>query len=507
MRNLLLPFLFFICVVAKAQEPYLATAGGDGLGQYGYLERNAVTFARLERNTYNNVDFLSARWWVTDNGTANGVGTEYLYHVYNGPDWITGIGWQCGGDNYPSKRTTDFRAEDFGAEWRAGADCYVSVCAKYCDNSFYPNGYNGFTTNGAAGFNERHFKVLEVDTSAHISTATVIANTAGNCETNNANNVAGSFAIDPGAVTGLQLTGLMLLNTGTAGEGVVIPNSAFHVYYEPETGSEQYGDGNELYAGTLAGDWDGNTIDNVFGSNSLGIPLLGKTRIYILLCAFNTATAENLHINLGIINDGIFISPALDGYTKLRINPTGISKRNIVLPLKFLHTSGKRENGLVKLSWKIESDRKPHLFTIEESLDGRNFQLHSQVTPASLQQTDGSYASHFNSSANWFRISAKSDAGATVYSPVVYLKPVLQQDFTMIPAANPAEVLIHYHAINSDKIQVRLVDFTGRCIVMGSVNFHPGLNRISILRSAATQILLLQLYKPGGQITAFKLLR
>ena len=58
-------FLVFFTTSVIAQEPFIATSGGDGLGQYGYLEKDAVTFSRLERNTYNNIDFLSARWWVT----------------------------------------------------------------------------------------------------------------------------------------------------------------------------------------------------------------------------------------------------------------------------------------------------------------------------------------------------------------------------------------------------------------------------------------------------------
>ncbi|HMO62710.1 MAG TPA: hypothetical protein PKA46_11565 [Ferruginibacter sp.] len=125
----------FLSFNIAAQAPYIAVQGGDGLGQYGYLENDAVTFARLERNTYNNIAYLSARWWVTDNNSNNGNGLEYLYHVYAGPDWDPLIGWQCGGDDYPSKRTTDYNADHFSPEWRAGTDCYVSVCAKYCDDT------------------------------------------------------------------------------------------------------------------------------------------------------------------------------------------------------------------------------------------------------------------------------------------------------------------------------------------------------------------------------------
>ena len=273
-------YILIICISffsnTNAQEPYFGTAGADGLGQYGYLDKNSVTFSRIFRNSYNNIAFLSARWWITDNNAANGNGKEFIYNVFSGPDWNPAIGWQCGGDNDGSKRTTDFVAADFSPEWSAGSDCYVSVCAKYCDNSFSPNSFNGATTFGAVGFNERHFQVIEVNTAAHTSTASFIPNTSGICQTSNAVNVAGSFSIDPGTISGISLSSLFVKNKGTAMEGTDIPNNALHVYYETATGSERYGDGNETFAGTLNGNWDGNVTDNIFGSSVLSIPLNGK---------------------------------------------------------------------------------------------------------------------------------------------------------------------------------------------------------------------------------------
>ena len=75
-----------------------------------------------------------------------------------------------------------------------------------------------------------------------------------------------------------------------------------------------------------------NNADNIFGSTNLNIPLNGKVRIYVLLCSFNSPVAVGKTINLGIINDGISLAPALDTYTKLRINPRSISQRILHCP-------------------------------------------------------------------------------------------------------------------------------------------------------------------------------
>ena len=414
------PFLF-------SQQPYIGSNGGDGLGQYGYLEKDAITFSRLFRNTYNNIAFLSARWWITDNNSANGNGKEYIYHVYDFPvsaggDWDPLVGWQCGGNNDGSKRTNDYNAANFSPEWGAGSDCSVSVCAKYCDNSFYPPSFNGTSTNGAVGFNERHFQVIDVDTTVHISTSSLIPDGNGVCSTNSAVHVAGSFAIDPGNQTGIALTNLFIQNNGTALEGTDIPNAAFNVFYEPATGSEIYGDGNETFAGTLYGDWGGGSLtDNIFGNASLNIPLNGKTRIYVLLCDFNSPVAIGKLINLSIINDGISLSPALDSYTKLRINASGISQRNILLPVKFISFTGERTNHQVNLRWQLSDAMVTDQLTIQESTDGIHFSNITTLSP-NTDLTNINYRYSFNSRAGYFRIQVKSMDGTNVYSTTLKLK-------------------------------------------------------------------------------------
>lgn len=474
----LLTILFFHN--SNSQAPYIAVMGGDGLGQYGYLEKDAVTFARLERNTYDNIAYLSARWWITDNNSANGDGKEYIYHVYNGPDWVNGIGWQCGGDNYPSKRTTDYNAADFSPEWDAGSDCYVSVCAKYCDDSYSPASFDGITTNGAVGFNERHFRVLDVDTSLHVSTAVDIPNTNGICQLNNAYNVAGSFTISPGAFTGISLTRLVLINSGSAQESTNIPNTALNVYYEPATGSEVYGDGNEIYAGTLSGDWDGNAGDNIYGSASLNIPLDGKVRIYVLLCSFNSPSAMGRTINFSIINDGISLSPALDGFTKLRINSGSISQRNITLPTRFLQLNGTRDNDAVQLKWTANLSSTPAGFVIQQSFDGINFSEAGTVQGNNFFQQKGQYQFAFNSGAEYFRVIASSANGATDISNIIHLRHGLITGISLLQNPVSGKIILQNKSGVQSVYATRLFDAAGRLLMNKNIVIAAGRNEIDL---------------------------
>lgn len=501
-------FILFCCCYTFSQAPYIATAGGDGLGQYGYLEKDAVTFSRLERNTYDNIAYLSARWFMNDNHPANGNGKEYIYHVYDGPDWVNGIGWQCGGDNYPSKRTTDFNAADFSPEWNAGADCYVSVCAKYCDNSYSPSSFDGVTTFGAVGFNERHFRVIDVDTSLHISTANNIPNTAGLCQTNNAFTVAGSFAINPGNFTGINLTTLIVKNNGSASEVTNIPNAALNVYYETATGTEVYGDGNETFAGTLAGNWDGNTADNIYGSTSFNIPLNGKIRVYVLLCSFNSPSADGKTMNLAVINDGIFLAPALDGFTKLRINASSISQKIITLPTRFLSLTGSRNNTQeVKLNWLSAISAEANNFIIQQSIDGIHFIDAGSISITNFVQLQQQFKFSVNTTADFFRVISVEKNGVKYFSNTIKVKYNETGRIRLLQNPVSNNIVLQNTSNTRSNFTAQLFDGAGKLLFSKNSIMNAGLSTINISSLAGQQILFLRLVDEKGHLQHFKIIK
>jgi hypothetical protein len=496
----------FIIFFAKAQAPYLGTAGADGLGQYGYLEKDAVTFTRLFRNSYNNIAYLSARYWITDNNATNGNGKEYIYHVYAGPDWINGIGWQCGGDNDGSKRTTDFMPNNFAPEWVAGSDCYVSVCAKYCDDSYSPTSFDGTSTNGAVGFNERHFKVVDVDTAMHISTVADITNVSGNCQLNNPLNVAGSFIVNPGSITGLSLTNLYLKNIGTAIENIDIPNDALIIYYETSTGTEIF-DGNETLAGKLLANWDGNTTDSIFGSSNLSIPINTPVRIYVLLCNYNTPIAVGKNINLQIINDGISLAPALDGFTKLRINPSSISQKVITLPTYFISFTGTKSHTDVELQWVISSNEAIDKFQIQQSTDGIHFTTIANKLGTDYFRQTNKYQYKLNTAAEYFRIIVQNSTGVQKNSTIVRLKNNTKNEYSIVSNPITHSIILQSSQPNNTMHHITLYDVAGKLLFCKNVFLLQGNNTINIPTAIQPQIVILHIKNASQQLAVFKLIK
>ena len=495
----------FILFFAKAQAPYIGTAGADGLGQYGYLEKDAVTFTRLFRNTYNNIAYLSARYWITDNNAANGNGKEYIYHVYAGPDWINGIGWQCGGDNDGSKRTTDFNINNFVPEWQAGSDCYTSVCAKYCDDSYYPASFDGNTTNGAVGFNERHFKVVDVDTSVHISTVADVTNASGICQLNNPLQVAGSFVINPGSATGLSLTNLYLKNIGTAIENIDIPNDALKIYYENSTGNEIF-DGNETFAGSLLGNWDGNTTDGIFGSSSLNISTNTAVRIYVLLCNYNNPSAVGKNINLQIINDGISLAPALDGFTKLRINPSSISQKVITLPTNFIAFTGNKNRNETTLNWAISTNELGYFFNVLQSFDGVHFTAVENISSSNYFLQANHFQYKYATTAQFFKVVVHSNNGVQKSTPIIRLNNAANA-YSILHNPIAQTIVLQSSQPNNTLHQIALYDIAGVLLYQSTCVLNNGLNRVQIPKAIPPQIVLLHIKSNAGPMAVFTLVK
>ncbi|MBC7654309.1 MAG: hypothetical protein H7098_07535, partial [Oligoflexus sp.] len=196
-----------------AQNPYIKT--NSGIGQYGYLEKDATTTMLLNSGSYANIYQLFGRTFL--NGT-------------NIPTYpITAIN-NCGGGNVD--QTTDNYV--FGANAVPGLIAYTSVHADYCFGG--GNSYGG--NPNQIGFSERQHYIFDISDRPSDVTSSVIQLNPG--AINSTNNVVMSVKIDFGAVSSRILQRFWIQNTGSLAEATEIANDGFKLYYEPATGSEVF---------------------------------------------------------------------------------------------------------------------------------------------------------------------------------------------------------------------------------------------------------------------------
>lgn len=411
--------LMFLPLVSFCQQPFITNGGGAGLGEYGYLEKDAFTYTTLHRNTVSNIDYLSARFWVTDNNSGNGNGLEYVYHTYNGPDG----NWNCN-DAIFYKRTLNYAPSNFSPEWRAGSDVYVSVFGKQCpvgSGPWLPSAPNGSTI----GYNEKHFQVIDIDNSTHTSVTNSVGDGNGDCSNSK---VVASFVIDPGSISGLSLTRLNLWNLGSAQETNDIPKDGLKISYEPSTGSE-YFSGNETSPAnnTIWGDWNGDSqYNNIYEAANLTIPINGKTRIYIALCDLAPTRVVGRQVLFYINNDGMDFSPAQssNGSTSLRIDYTNITNMFTVLPLNNIKLRGASYNDGNNIEMIINNllpGTKYMLLQRSEDLSNWATLATYDVMAEDIAIREY-YDRRLNSPKNYYRLQYISANGAKTYSYIIEIK-------------------------------------------------------------------------------------
>ena len=451
-RKLLLKLCLFFGIFVNnssfAQAPYIMDAAADGLGEYGYIEKDALTFTRLNRNTYTNVYDLGARWYVTDN---SGAGQEYVYWTENGPEWISG--WNCSTNlNINHKRTIDIPSSDFASEWKTGADAYVSVYAKWCSGG-------QSHSSGQTGYNERHFKVVDFEPVA-VTPSNAFVDGNGTCPTSS-NAVVASFTLDVTGISGTSLSRFWFKNTGSAQETTNIPNDGFHLFYEPYTGSESYS-GSES-AVTLYGNWGGNsTSNNEYGSDGLSIPLSGKMRFYIVIC--DVTQTINLSgtqpFNIELLNDGLSLSPTLDSHGKMRINVVALSNAS-PLPVNLTGFSATTIDEKVKLDWETASETNNAYFEIERSVDVKSFakigQVAGQINSSELIQYSF-IDEQPQSGINYYRLRQVDLDGKFEYSKI--RSAIVEKGISVNISPNPTDDYIVLRGLPENS-SFEIVDLNG----------------------------------------------
>jgi hypothetical protein len=280
---------------AIAQDPFIRT--NSGIGQYGYLEKDASTTMLLNSNSQGNIYQLFARTWL------------------NGNNLFT-YGFALNNCSFATNLDQNINNYNFGANAIEGLIAYTSVHADYCGGT---NSYGG--NPNQTGYLERQHYIFDLSDRPSDVTSSVIQLNPG--AITSTHNVVMSVKIDFGAVSSRVLQRFWIQNTGTLAENSEIANDGFKIYYEPATGSETF-NGTESNA-IIYGDYASNpTNNNIYGHNALNIAIpAGGLRVYVVLDKFAACLSTARTVQVSLINDGLSFTPDMDtSYRLARVGQT-----------------------------------------------------------------------------------------------------------------------------------------------------------------------------------------
>lgn len=430
---------------AISQFPFLMTTPGNGLGQYGYVEKDVSSFTVINSNDYNNIYDSRTRYYV------DGVSVVYNQVSPTTPG--------C----FPKNALLtcpDYNPADFGSAWQAGEIMYVSSQLQYhasspCSGT--PTAWSHDVT--ATGFSERSFRIIDVEE--------VAADISPTLNNDGSDNIVLSFTIDPGGVSGLSLIRLWVYNNGaapTAQETDDLPNE-MRLYYEPVTGGTDVFDGTESFD-ALWGDWGGDPTDNeVWGNNSIaggfGINIpSGGLKCYLVFDALPAGYTSGRNTAIRFVNDGMSLLPARDGsFTTVRLGES--ADYPAVLPITLTRFEAFAAGpGEVRLEWDTESELNNSHFNVEHSMDGLDWTAIGQVAGQGTTTAPHSY--HWlhqgvPAGRHYYRLQQVDFDGRSSRSPIetVYLA----NGVSLAAWPNPASDVLYLPNVEG---LAELIDVTGR---------------------------------------------
>jgi hypothetical protein len=149
----------------------------------------------------------------------------------------------------------------------------------------------------------------------------------------------------------------------------------------------------------------------------------------------------------------------------------------VTLPVKFTSFTATPDNNTVQIRWQNEDDADVAQYNVQRSYDGINF-----ITIDSYKRNGAtSYTAQDNTVAGalaYYRIQAVNMDGAAYYSKVLFVK-LKNLAATISVSPNPVInglVRIRFENIPADNYTVRIINTTGRTIVIKQVHIsgEPG---------------------------------
>ncbi len=151
------------------------------------------------------------------------------------------------------------------------------------------------------------------------------------------------------------------------------------------------------------------------------------------------------------------------------------------LPVTLTDFRALLNNGAVDLTWDITNVINLKSFVVEYSNDGSNFSALSTV----YYQNDKSTYDYIHktlSSKNFYRLKMIDEDGGIFYSKVLSVQTSNIGNRILFMYPNPAfsDVTLKLHSLNSEEVNVKVTDNTGRIVISRVAAVQPGDNYLPI---------------------------
>lgn len=146
---------------------------------------------------------------------------------------------------------------------------------------------------------------------------------------------------------------------------------------------------------------------------------------------------------------------------------------NCVLAVSLSSFNGNYDNGLVKLSWKSESESNFSHYEIEKSSDGRNFINIGSVSPSPAHSYTFTDNNSLTSGKNFYRLKIIGMDGKFTYSAIIPISAKINAGLKLSP--NPASSNLTVSGLKGNGV-IKIYDVSGKMLITKNVQAAQSLS-------------------------------
>ena len=180
-------------------------------------------------------------------------------------------------------------------------------------------------------------------------------------------------------------------------------------------------------------------------------------------------------------------------------------------PVELTSFTAKKQAKTSVLNWETATEINNELFTIEHSMDGRNFTAIEEVKGAGNSQTPIAYQAldrNPQNGINYYRLKQTDFDGTSNYSNTVSLTFTDLVELKVIP--NPVaknNILVEYHASESGNLSIEIIDITGKVMSLQEFSAVAGKNNLTMDITTFNQGIYILRTQQGNDIQTMRFVR
>ena len=153
--------------------------------------------------------------------------------------------------------------------------------------------------------------------------------------------------------------------------------------------------------------------------------------------------------------------------------------------------AGILKESVAHISWETNTNENIQYFEIEKSIDGKNFTSITTIPAGTDIAEINKYLykddlNNFILPAAYYRLKIKGAAGQTVYTNIVRIANPQADDGSLNILPNPVrhESTLHYTSALNRSAWIRVLDYSGRQVMMERIQLRKGSNLVNLKQTA-----------------------